>query len=171
MSFVPKGATSLYIVIGVLAAELLLYGGMVFFQKRAETETRKLEQQVVAVDLEIERHDADRKLAVSFQRRLDNLQTLLDEHVYWTAAFGELEKYSLKTVRLHTLQVNDYDGVFVITGTVPTLTELGKYILGLRTSPNVQSVDLFSTSQSETGDAGYEFNAEIKFDLKLLQKP
>ena len=168
LSFIPRSAGSLYIVLAILALQLLLYGGMIFYQSRIEKDARDLERKAAEVDLNIEKLGAERKVAVSFQRRLNNLQALLDKHVFWTQAFLELEKHTLKTVSLSTMQVDETDATFVVTGTAPSVTEIGKYILGLRTSDKILDVDLTEISQSKSGQAGYDFDAEVKFDGKLL---
>ena len=170
LSFIPRSAGSLYIVLAILALQLLLYGGMIFYQSRIEKNARDLERKAAEVDLNIEKLGAERKVAVSFQRRLNNLQALLDKHVFWTQAFLELEKHTLKTVSLSTMQVDETDATFVVTGTAPSVTEIGKYILGLRTSDKILDVDLTEISQSKSGQAGYDFDAEVKFDGKLLLK-
>lgn len=169
--FKIKGLMPLYVMLGILGFEILVYGGALAYQKKVEADGRNWERQGAAVALEIEGKNADRQVAVSFQRRLNNIQVILDRHVFWTAAFDELAKYSLKTVTLQTLEADQVAGTFMITAAAPSYTEIGKYLQGLRQSPNILEIELKNSGQSQSGAAGYDFGAEIRFNTKLLQKP
>lgn len=169
-SFGPKGLASLYVVAGILVLVLGVWGGLYFYDLELQKKSRLLEQQTATVDFEVGQVEGQRREAISFQRRLNNLVVLLDEHVFWTPVFEELEKFTFKGAAFNTLQVDVADHTFILTGTVSSYQDMGKLLLGLRQSSNVQGVTLQSSGITETGQAGYNFNLELLFDPKLFLK-
>lgn len=169
-SFGPPGLMSVYIVVSIIALEILLYSGLAFYQRYVENKARDVEKQAMDMDLEIKKMEASRLAAISFQRRVNNLQFLLNNHVFWTPVFDELEKYTYKGARYQTLQVDQSKRELLVSGTIPSYTELGKLMLGLKQSANVSNVTLNATGATQSGEAGYEFTMQISFDSKLLTK-
>lgn len=169
-SFGPPGLTSVYIVVSIIALEVLLYSGLAFYQRYVENKAQDVEQRAMDIDLEIKKMENSRQAAISFQRRVNNLQFLLGSHVFWTPVFDELEKYTYKGARYQTLQVDQARRELQVSGVIPSYTELGKLMLGLRQSQNVSNVTLNATGATQSGEAGYEFTMLITFDPKLLTK-
>ena len=169
-SFAPKSMTPLYIAIGVLVFEALLYGGMMFFEHSLEKQKSQLDVDAAGIESEINRSSENVNAAQSVQKRLTNLRVLLDNHVFWSQVFNELEKYTYKPIVYSTLEADVINGQFRISGLSSSYTDLGKLILGLRQSPNVTDVTLQSTSRGREQQSGYFFNLEISFDPKLFIK-
>ncbi len=169
-SFGPPGLASFYIVAAVVALELFLFGGLVFYQQYLARQARAVEQQAVAIDFETRELDAARLAAISFQRRVSNLQFLLQNHIFWTPIFDELEKFTYRGARYGTLQVDQSKAELLVSGVIPSYTELGKLMLGLKQSPNVSNVTLNATGATQSGEAGYEFTMLVSFNPKLLSK-
>lgn len=169
-SFGPPGLTSLYIASAVLAVEILLFGSLILYQRYLVRQARTLQQQALAIDLEVKKMDEARLEAISFQRRVSNLELLLANHLFWTPLFDELEKYTYKGAHYATLQVDQNKRELLVSGTIPSYTELGKLMLGLKQSPHVAEVSLNSTGATQSGEAGYAFTMLVSFDPKLLTK-
>ena len=169
-SFGPKGLVPLYTALGILVFELLVYGGMVYYGKNLDKKALEYEQQAAAVDMEIGKVDKDRRAAVSFQQRLNNLQVLLNNHQFWFEVMDELAKYTVKTVQFEAMQAAPCESKISIMGSVPSYTELGKFLIGLRQSPRILDLDLKTTAQSGKEAGGYRFNLVLFFDPELLLK-
>lgn len=169
-SFGGKGLASLYVVAAILAVELLAFGGLVIYEKQIQKQARAYEAEAADVDLEISKTDKDRKAAISFQRRINNAQVLLNNHLLWTRVFEEISKNTVKSVRFDTMQVVTGESKIQILGVTPSYTELGKLILGLRQSEHVLEVDLKTTNQSGKEGGGYKFALDLIFDPELLLK-
>lgn len=165
-----KGLLSLYVLLAVIALELLAYGGLVIYKKQIEKKVLKAEQQAASIDLEIGQNSEKRLAAISFQRRLNNLQVLLDNHQFWSVVMEELAAHTVKTVRYETMQVSPGTSQITILGNTPSYTELGKLLLGLRTSKKILNTELKTTTQSGKEQGGYKFTMELIFDPQLLLK-
>lgn len=161
---------SLYVLVGILVLEGLFYGGMVIFENRVGEGADAVEQDAAALDFEIGKVESERVEAVFNQNRLNNLEILLSNHIFWSQFFEELEKFTYQGAVYNTLQVDNGTNKLILSGVVATYTDLGKLIAGLRLSPNVVQVDLQSTSLSEGAIAGYNFNLEIVIDPQILEE-
>ncbi len=165
-----RGLVSLYIALGLVVLEILVYGFLGFYDQRLKKFTNTYEQDAAGVEFEIGKIQEERLRAISFQSRLKNLETLLDQHLFWSAVFGELEKVTLKQAVYNSLQVDEAEHKFILAGIVPSYTELAKLILGLKTSTYVQDVVLRSSGLAQATESGYAFNLEVTFDPQLLLK-
>ena len=160
----------LYVLIGVVIFEILAYGAMFFYERNIKAEQQKVDQEFAGAGFEIAEIEQDRLAAVSYQRRLSNLKTLLDRHIFWTAVLDELSKYTYKPARYTSLQADAKEYKLMLSGFVPSYTDLGKLMLGLKQSPAIKDVELVGSSQNDSEEAGYTFDLDVTFDSKLLVK-
>lgn len=169
-SFAPKSLTPLYFTLGLLVFEAVLYGGMFFYEKYLDRQKLGVDAEITAIESEISQSQKNVDEAQSVQARLANLGVLLDNHVFWSQVFDELEKYTYKPIVYNTLEADMVRGQFRISGITSNYTDLGKLLLGLESSPNITGVTLESTSQGQQEQSGYTFSLEIMFDPKLFLK-
>lgn len=162
--------TLLYIVLALLAVELLYYGFLIFSNKQIANKTHAAMQKSADIDLEISKIDDDRLTAISVQSRLKSLDVLLDSHFFWSKVFGEVESKTYKAVRFESLQVDYANSRFIINGLAPTQTDLAKLMAGLKTSPYIQQVNFRTSTAEKAEEAGFLFNIEVTFDSKLLRR-
>lgn len=165
-----KSFISLYVALGVLLVELLIYGGLFWYGKSLDQRAVAADKDNANITLSITGLDSERQAAIALQRQLYNTQVLLDKHIFWTEAFREIEKYTYKPAYYTSLDVNELDHKFAISGVVPTYSDLGKLLLGLRQSPSLRDINLLSSTIAEKGTTGYSFNIEVGFDPKILEK-
>lgn len=164
------GRWAFYIFLGILILELLAYGFLFWGEGRVGEKILDIDRRLANVDFEIGKIEKDRLEVVSFQFRLQSLQEILDNHVFWSKALGELEKYTYKPAIFTGLQVKRSEHKFILSGTIPSYTDLGKLILGLRSSSDILDVALQSSGQEGGTESGYNFNLVVTFDPKLLLK-
>lgn len=162
--------SAVYILLALLILELLLYGYLVFDQRRTGKEILKVEQEEADTNLEFGKLDRDRLKAISFQSRLHNLGFLLKNHLFFSESLKELEKYTYVKAKYDSLEVDEVGHKFILSGMVATQTDLAKLMLGLKTSSNIQEVKLSSNTRGKDKEAGYNFGLEVTFDPKLLLK-
>ena len=164
------GLGSLYAVLGVLAFELLFYGGLLVYDRYVLNQIKSAETASAGTDFEINKLNLDLKEAVSFQTKISSLKSLLGGHVAWSQVFDELEKFTHQSTSYQTLNADLEKHILSLTGIVPSYSDMGKLILGLKKSPNIQDVQLTASSRSDSDIAGYNFGIEVTFDPKLVSK-
>lgn len=163
------GLWSLYIIVGILILELLIFVGLSIYERSVKNRTLEISQRVGEVEFEVSQVEAEREEAVSFQERLFNLRTLLDTSVFWSPLFRNLEENTLNTVFFRTLQVSEFERKLNLSGIAPSYTDVAKLIRGLEEAPHVTEVSLISSGLTESDDAGFAFSLEIGFDAGLLE--
>ena len=114
--------------------------------------------------------DEKRLQAVAVQSRLRNLDVLLQSHLLWSKVFAELESKTYRPISFESLQVDETNNRFILSGLAPTQTDIAKFMLGLQSSAYIQNVNLKTASSQRTAEAGFSFNMDITFDPKLLRR-
>lgn len=165
-----KSRLWLYILAGIFIFQILSYGVLFVFERSLKKQQQTLNQGVAQIDFEIGKIDTERLEAVSYQKRLSNFKTLLDRHIFWTVVLEELSQYTYKPVIYDSLQSDLQDRKLLVSGVAPSYTDLGKLMLGLKTSSNIEEVTLVGSGQNNTEQAGLSFDMEITFNRKLLTK-
>ncbi len=157
-----------YVVGFLVVLEILIYIGFVIYAKNLSKQALAVEQQSAELDFEIGKIDQERNEAISFQVRLKNLATLLDNHLYWTAVFKELESVTYTKAVFKSLQVDEGKHAITLSGTAPSYTDIAKLILGLKTSPKILDVTLLTSGLEQSSESGYAFILDVLFDSKIL---
>jgi hypothetical protein len=106
--------------------------------------------------------------AKAFQAQLQNLGTLLDNHVYWTNFLDELSEHTFTQGRFTTLQASP-EGTIYLEGEVDSYGSLGKMLLGLSTSGKFTEVKLIASSPSKAETFSIIFAVNLKINPELLQ--
>lgn len=169
-NFRQTGQWSVYVVFGLVFLELLFFGFLVLSKQQVKKRTLQLEQRASDIVLEISQIDGERQKAIAVQSRLQNLDVLLASHLLWSKVFAELESKTYQPISFDSLQVDQTNNRFVLSGLAPTQTDIAKFMLGLETSLYIQNVNLRTAAAQRTEEPGFSFNMEITFDPKLLRQ-
>ncbi len=164
------GQWSLYAVLGVLLLELLFFGFLILSKQQVRKRTLEVERRASDIALEMSQMDEKRRQAVAVQSRLRNLDVLLQSHLLWSKVFAELESKTYRPISFESLQVDETNNRFILSGLAPTQTDIAKFMLGLQSSAYIQNVNLKTASSQRTAEAGFSFNMDITFDPKLLRR-
>ncbi|MDP3741003.1 MAG: PilN domain-containing protein [bacterium] len=159
-----------YIVLTLLLVESGFYGFLFFSQKKVSAQMLEVEQRAADIEFEVTQIDKGRLEAISVQSRLKNLDVLLASHLFWSKVFGELESKTYKKVSFQSLQMDQISNRIVLTGFAPTQTDIAKFMVGLKTSPSIQTVNLKTSKAQQGEESGFTFNIDVFFDSKLLKK-
>ncbi len=110
----------------ILIVVLIIYGLLFFYNWSAQ-------KKLVATrnDIDTAQHKAleskDRNELIIRQEQLTSLETLLDNHVYWSYLLPELARVTLKSA--HYTEVNaQKDGSLDLTVNLPNYEEIEKYL-------------------------------------------
>lgn len=175
-SFMPSFSAggsmkAFYVVLSIFGLVILAYFGLGFYQSQIENDINRLEEESVVVELALSEIEESHKAAVAAQQRLLNLQVLLDNHVFWSNLFEELEDFTYTEATFTTMQVDNQSGNRLLTtGEVSTFTDLGKLMKGLLLSEYITEVELTNTGQSDSEVVAVKFGLDITFDLKLIER-
>ncbi|MBI4050731.1 MAG: PilN domain-containing protein [Candidatus Doudnabacteria bacterium] len=170
ISFRASRQKALYAVLAILLLEILGYSFFLVYNKQLGKRQLELDQKATEIDFEIGEKDEARLAALTHQARLNNIKVFLNNHLYWSEVLKELEKSTYKLASYASLQADQTNHKFNLTGSVPTYTDLAKLMLGFQTSPYFKDITLITTGLREGKTSGYQFTLELTFDPKLLLK-
>jgi Tfp pilus assembly protein PilN len=159
------------VVIGLLSFVLLAVlgaTGMIYMlNKNAEESKMALEQENISVQRKLDQMESEMQLAKGFQAQSKNIASLLQSHVIWSNLMKEMSNKTLKTSR-YLGMTSDTTGLIHVEGITTDYTQLGKIILALETSEDVESVKLLNTGQSSERLGGILYSLDIKAKQEAL---
>jgi hypothetical protein len=145
-----------FVLLAVLAAAGMIY----MLEKNAQDAKLALDQENINLQKGLDRMEADMVLARGFQAQSKNIVTLLDSHVIWSSLMKEVSSSTFKLTRFMNM-TTDTSGIIHIEGITASYTDLGKIILALETSEQVESVTLVNSTRSVEGQAGIVYSLDV----------
>ncbi|GEM_PF-3091086 len=130
--------TSLIVVIIIVAAVL---GGMFIWQRVLIVREASLKEEAAKVEAEQEQYAEVAAEAKTLEIQLSSLKQLLDDHVYWSELFWQLEASAFKTNVLEALQATE-PGKVEIQGSIPSYNDLAKQIVAYESNSFFKSTKL-----------------------------
>lgn len=146
-----------FVLLAVAAATGMVY----MLTKNAEESKLTLDQENVNLQKQLDQMEEDMVLATGFQAQSKNLTSLLDSHVLWSGLMKEIADSTLKTNRFLGMSA-DTSGIIHVEGITIDYTQLGKIILALETSEDVESVKLLTTMRSRERLGGIMYSLDIQ---------
>lgn len=156
----------LTIVLALILAGIVL---ITLINRQTSKRLETLKTQNVQEQNNLNRRQNELTLAKSFQAQLHNLSYLTSNHVYWSAFFDELSKFTY--IKAQYVSVDgDLSGKIHLEGIVGSYSDLGKLMLALNTSDKFDDVRLLSASPSSSEQAGYLFSIDLQVNKELFAK-
>jgi hypothetical protein len=156
----------------IILLALVGYYGWLFFLSRsidgkiAFAQTQIAEQTQQALNL------TGRGELLTRQQQLQNLNSLVAAHVYWSQIFKPLADATLNTASYSSFQVGTGNDL-ILSATVPSLTDLDKYmqVFNLpqinRNFSNIR-ISGFTIAQGKNS-SGVKFNVQMQYNPNLIQ--
>lgn len=166
----------LFVAAAVIAvAVLVVWVALYLFQRQLESQAGSINDRIRGVESEIAKLDTEAERIILFEKRLEDLDGLLNAHVSWNPLLTDLERLLPPTTTLTGLKVETTKNTMTLTGATPNVDEVASLLASLVSSPErktvFQKASLTSIARRETKDAdgqpvvvSYEFNADLSFD-------
>ena len=147
----------------ILTLELIGAGLLWLSTSSENNKIRSLQSSNATIQSQITQTEKQAPAAKSAQAQLKNVQTLLNNHIYWTGVFGLLASKDPQKVRYTNVDGSVADGKISIQGVAASYTEVGNLILSLSTANDqFKDVKLISVNPSQGANAGYSFSLSFK---------
>lgn len=159
------------IFVALLIALVAYYAWLFFSIKNAAAQIVTLQNQISA-DKQTALSTPDRDQLLTRQLQIKDLQGIIAGHLYWSQLFKPLADVTLKTASYSSLRVGT-DGGLTMNVTVPTLTDLDKYM-------QVFDLPQFNKNFSEVHISGFnkiqgknstaiQFSVKMKYEQALIK--
>ncbi len=165
-AIIPKILARFFLV--VLIALVAYYAWLIINSK-------KIAKDIITTQIEINDgkkeglHMDKREEVLVRQQQLQAVNDTLTKHLYWTQLFSELARVTLKNANYSSIRVGT-DGVVTLTGNVPTIADLDKYL-------QVFDLSAFNKNFSDIRIGGYnkvqnkDSGSKVSFDLMMKFNP
>lgn len=121
---VARAVAKILMLLVVLA--IIGYGFLFFTDWRTKTKLAKVNEKIQAVQASAITNK-DRLELITRQEQLIELETLIDNHTYWSYLLPELARVTIKTAKLTEINAKD-NGKLSLTATLPTYEEIEKFL-------------------------------------------
>lgn len=175
-SFIPAGPSEhgnpAVLMLGTLCVALsvvlFIYGGVLWYQTEQKVKLQSVLDKVAKVNADIADIEKKQTELGTFQNKLGNIKTALDNHIYVTKLLAKIEESTLPNVFYTNISLAGNMTVS-LTAVSDNYTTLGKQLLAFQeakefvTSAQVEGANAVIGQQGET--------LGINFSMKLTVKP
>jgi Tfp pilus assembly protein PilN len=149
----------------------MVYGYMFYRQSQIQGKIEDVLDEISVVEREITGFQDIRAQAQALREKVDSVNQLLDNHVYWSQFLSYLEKYTIEDVYYSNLSGNT-NGKITLTATARDLTALAnQYTIFQNATDFVEEVEIETAvteaveEESESTKIGFSIALEINQDI------
>lgn len=157
------------LIVVLVGLGLLGYVGLFFHSKSLNKQLQTLQGEIQKIDEQ--KDEVFEKEAVSLERVLKNLKTILKSHFYWSSFFSKFENLTVPQVSFSDFNgALDEDGflTLMLAGKTSGYTYLAKQMKSFSQERFVSDINVSGINLSTEG--GIEFNLNIIFSKDILLK-
>lgn len=162
---------SLSLILSCLAISLV-YVGLLIWQKEKLNDNQATIANFEAINIEVLKNEDELKEITAFNKKLDIVSFILNNHVYWTSFLAFLENNTLKDVYYESF-TGDLTGNYRLPAVARNLDAVSLQLEVMKAYPMIRSVQ-YSSSQTVTATkdspAIVKFNLEMSLDPKIFIK-
>lgn len=155
----------LIFAVTVLVIVVVLYLGLLFiYQPYLDKQVQALNQQIQNFAKELPSDDQAK--TVTFYGQLDNIHTLLGQHVLPSGVMGWLEQHTLPSVYYSRVSLNSSTRKLILASQSANLQDAAKQLSHFQSLPEVESSSFASASFA---DNVWKFEITLVLSDKLLK--
>ena len=144
----------------ILVIILVLYGGLLFYNRTLESKVQELDASFTAFNQARDKTGENRINEV--QSKLSQAQILLDEHVLWSEGFKKIQELVLPSVQFQSLTASLPELKFEFRATAPNLTSIAKQGANFLADDSIKDMSVNQIKVLTTGRT--EFVIKLTFD-------
>jgi hypothetical protein len=168
-SLTGKSALILSIVLLVIVA--VAYATALFLKGRYDNQEKEIDASIIEKQSEMK--GTAFSDALDFQERLNLLDKVVDDHLYWDGLLVKMGSYIIPEVRLDKFsgkKDGTGGGLVEISGTAANLDALARELILLKSFPGVDSFEFKQAGQGTGQQGGMSFSASLKMNKSSFQK-
>ncbi|MDD5290560.1 MAG: hypothetical protein PHZ04_00395 [Patescibacteria group bacterium] len=161
-----------FLIVSMILAAIVvgaIYGWLSWWGSQKEEENQYFVERFSELDKEIARVEGEAKKVLVFKKKLSLVNSLLDQHIYWTNFFKFLEENTLADV-YYSGFAGDNKGKYSLTANAKNFSVIQAQVERFLSSEYISEASVseagISTAERKAGEAN-----EIAFGLKLVIDP
>jgi len=133
----------------IVILEFVATGGLYFLANNTNKQTADVVSQNQSIQTAMVSNQKDLTLAKGLQAQLKNVNTLLQNHIYWSAFLTDISAIVPVKVQYNDFQGSITDDKITIDGMASSYADVGRMLLALSTSDKFSSVKLVSLTPAQ----------------------
>lgn len=164
------GKASLVLSVLLFFLAIGIYAGISLLSSHYLREKNQIESQIQTESAKIS--GSEYAEMADFQERLNLINKILEDHLYFDSYLKNFSKYILPDVRLTKFESKAGGSEIAISGTTSNFDALSRELIILKNSPIVQSVEFNSATEKSNaeGQRGVIFSLSAKIKKEALNK-
>ena len=155
-----------FFTLGTIVFIVLVYVGMVVYQANLAKKTEEVNQEIVQVEEQIVNYQTIKVEAQRVNQKINRINSLLDEHIYWSAFLDTLALYTIPNVYYQSI-AGDVSGAVTLSAVAKSYADIAHQLIVFRSAEDfIESVVISSgsgktESDTEEGAAGVNFSISL----------
>lgn len=152
-----------------LFAVLIGWGGLYFYKLQISDQINKIEEEIEGIkSTSLKGRDEEVKKIKEASDKLDDFRDILNDHIYTTNIFKQLESFTLKTVYFNKFDLDVKKGALALSGITDSYETFAKQYSRLKTEESViRGISIDSVVLTREG---VEFSFKILLSNNVLLK-
>lgn len=150
----------------ILVIVLVLYGGFLFYNQILKNQVQELDAAFVSFNQARDKVQENRVSEVKL--KLDQVQLLLAEHVFWSEGFKKVQQLTLPSVQFESLAASLPELKFEFRAIAPSLSSIAKQGANFLADESVKDISINQIKVLTTGKT--EFVIKLIFDRDKFLK-
>lgn len=147
-----------WVGVASLGIVLVLFGGLLFYNKSLETKVTDLDVALTNFNKERDKEKETRIKEINV--KLTQSQSLLDSHILWSKGFNKIQQLTLPTVKFIYLTASVPELKFDFRATAPSLTAIAKQGANFLSEGSIEDMSISQIKVLTTG--------QVEFAVKLI---
>jgi len=143
-----------------LGVTLVLFGGLIFYNKNLETKVQDLD--VALINFNKERNKDQENRIKEVNEKLIQSQSFLGSHIFWSKGFKKIQELTISSVRFTYLTASVPELKFEFRAVAPNLTTIAKQGANFLSEDSVRDVSISQIKVLTNG--GAEFAIKLIFN-------
>lgn len=157
------------VIVGALLVVGVLWGGFYYFRQYETKNVESHQEEITRIDGELERYKDVRSKNEVLTKQIENITSLLSNHICWSPFFAELEDLTVKKVYFTRFSGDEAAESLSLAGRAADYTTLGEQFAVFRESDTFDSFKISQAQYITEGNDNYvDFSATLDFSPDAL---
>ncbi len=146
----------------------IICAGLFFYEKTLSNKVSDLDNEIDQINEKISQ-ELDTEV-ISFQKHLNNLKRMLNDHIYYSNVFDLIEKNTVPTVSFESFDGDVPSKKIQLKGKAISFSSLAKQVVAFREAEEISKVDFSSASIGVDGGIGFDLSLFLKQEMFEYKK-
>ena len=156
-------------IVGAMRVVGILRGGFYYYRQFEIKNVAANQEEIVRINGELEKYDDVRSKNEVLAKQIENITSLLDNHICWSPFFAELEDLTVKELYFTRFSGDETAESLNLTGRAADYTTIGEQFAVFGNSDTFKSFRISQAQYITEGNDNYvDFSATLDFSTDVL---